>query len=116
MRSSQQAVYMYRYFDTGLRAENGDALQAIQLGSGQPTASLAPADTPIETGICSDPYARPTDVGLLYVVLWAPAGIFQGLANYRVWDRSPPTGVQGWSPGRCMGRSLQKLTTCFEYA
>ena len=88
----------------------------LQLGSGQPTASLAPADTPIETGICSDPYARPTDVGLLYVVLWAPAGFFQGLANYRVWDRSPPPGSRGGAPVGAWGEASRSMTTCFEYA
>ena len=61
MRPSQQAVYrLILYWPKG-----GVALQAT---AGKWAANLAPADTPIETGICSDPCARPTDVELYFTL------------------------------------------------
>jgi len=83
----------------------------LQLGSGQPTASLAPADTPIENLLRS---LRSTHgCGTTLRSIMGSRRIFSGVGKLQGLGQKSPTGVQGWSPGGGMGRSLQKHDDMF---
>jgi len=40
------------------------------------------------------------------ITTWAPAGFFQGWANYGPWGRKSSSAIQGWSPGAGLGTKL----------